>query len=222
MVAMARMKDKQYSLALVDPPYGIGQDWKKRNNNKDRFSPTSYRNEKIPTCGYFKELMRVSTNQIIWGYNYFTRHLGPTNYLIIWDKQSSNNDVVKYSKCEVAYTSIKIPANLVSVPWDGYRMGKETGTRKIHPHQKPIELYAWLLKNYAKPGDKILDTHLGSGSSAIAAYEMGFDFTGYEIDAEYFQAAKGRLDRHMKQERLFEPIPTKWKQTEQSLLEAMA
>jgi site-specific DNA-methyltransferase (adenine-specific) len=199
MEAMKLMSDKAYELAIVDPPYGIGQDWKKRNNNKERYKQTSYKNEKIPNRKYFKELMRISTNQIIWGYNYYTKYLGPTNYLIVWDKQSNNNDVFKYSKCEIAYTSVKIPANLISIPWDGYRMGAETGIRKIHPHQKPVSLYKWLLQHYAKSGDKILDTHLGSGSIAIACDILGFDLDGYEVDGDYFKAASERLEHHRKQ-----------------------
>lgn len=135
----------------------------------------------------------MSQDVIIWGYNYFTSILGSTNYLIIWDKQSNNNTVFKYSKAEIAYTTKKIPANIISIPWDGYRMGKETGQKKIHPHQKPVDLYAWLLSNYAKPGDKIFDSHLGSGSSRIAAYKMGFDFYGTEIDKEYFDAQETRF-----------------------------
>jgi len=200
MVAMASMKDKEYDLAIVDPPYGIGQDWKKRTGNRTNlFKETSYKNKSIPSKKYFKEIFRISKNQIIWGYNYYTKYLGSTNYLIVWDKMSSNNTVFHYSKCEIAYTSIRIPANLISLQWDGYRMGSETGVVKIHPHQKPVALYQWLLKNYAKQGDKILDTHLGSGSSAIAADIMGFDFTGYEIDKDYYEAALDRFNRHKQQ-----------------------
>lgn len=164
MEYMKSIPDKFFDLAVVDPPYGIGQDWKKRNKGAI-YHETSYKNNNCPDKRYFEELKRVSKDVIIWGYNYFTEILGSTNYLIIWDKQSNNNSVFKYSKVEIAFTTKRIPANLVSIPWDGYRMGIETGQRKIHPHQKPISLYAWLYKNYAKPGDKILDTHLGSGSS---------------------------------------------------------
>jgi site-specific DNA-methyltransferase (adenine-specific) len=189
---MKTLQDNAFDLAIVDPPYGIGKDWQKRNKGAT-FADTTYTNNCIPDKNYFKELFRVSKNQIIWGYNYFTDILGSTNYIIVWDKQSNNNQVFKYSKCEIAFTSIHIPANLVSIPWDGYRMGKETGHKKIHPHQKPIALYEWLLQYYAKNGDRILDTHLGSGSSRIACYNKGFDFVGCEIDKTYFDLQEERF-----------------------------
>ena len=198
---MRNIPDNFFDLAIVDPPYGIGEDWKKRNNWY-KFKDTSYKNSPIKDASYFDELKRISKDQIIWGYNYYTQYLGNTNYLIVWDKMSNNNDVFKYSKCEIAYVSKKIPCNLVSIPWDGYRMGHETGKRKIHPHQKPLSLYLWILKNYAKPGDKIYDSHLGSGSSRIAAYKMGFDFYATEIDKEYFNAQ----DKRFKEECLGEII----------------
>lgn len=203
MKYMKSCSDKQFDLAIVDPPYGIGEDWKKRNKGVV-FRKTSYKNNAIPDREYFKELKRVSKNQIIFGYNYYTKYLGSTNYLIIWDKQSANNQTVRYSKCEIAYSSIKIPCNIVSIAWDGYRMGAETGQKKIHPHQKPIELYKWILKNYAKKGDTILDTHLGSGSSRIAAYDMGYDFVGCEKDAYHFAAQEKRYKDHIAQHNLFE------------------
>lgn len=184
--------DKYFDLAIVDPPYGIGEDWKKRNGRK-KYKETQYKNNRIPEKKYFEELFRISKNQIIWGYNYYTEFLGSTNYLIIWDKQSNNNQVFHYSKAEIAYTNIHIPCNLVSIPWDGYRMGHETGNKKIHPHQKPIELYEWILKNYAKQGDKILDTHTGSASSLIACHKNGFDYIGFEKDPYYYDLARKRL-----------------------------
>lgn len=192
MEYMKSIPDKFFELAVVDPPYGIGEDWKKRNKGPS-FKETTYKNDSIPSQEYFNQLFRISKDVIIWGYNYFTNILGSTNYLIIWDKVSNNNTVFKYSKAEIAFTTKRIPANFVSIPWDGYRMGKETGQKKIHPHQKPIELYAWLFDNYAKPGDKIFDSHLGSGSSRIAAYKMGFDFYGTEIDKDYFDAMERRF-----------------------------
>lgn len=192
MELMKRYPDRFFDVAIVDPPYGIGCNWKK-NKNGQVYPDTSYLNQTIPDKDYFHELFRVCKNQIIWGYNYFTDVLGATNYLIIWDKCCGNNKVMKYSKCEIAYTSFHVPANIVRVPWDGYRMGRETHIPKIHPHQKPIQLYEWLLDNYAKNGDSILDTHLGSGSSRIAAYERGFDFVGCEIDSYYYQAEEKRF-----------------------------
>lgn len=202
MEYMKGLKDKAFDLAIVDPPYGIGMDWKKRNKGAI-FSETTYTNNSIPDEAYFNELFRVSRDQIIWGYNYFVHFLGPTNYLIIWDKKSNNNSVFKYSKAEIAFTSKKIPVNIISVPWDGYRMGKETGIKKIHPHQKPIELYTRVLKEYANPGDKILDTHGGSRSLAVACYEMGFDHVSCEIDLDYHKDSVKRVANAMKQQVLF-------------------
>jgi site-specific DNA-methyltransferase (adenine-specific) len=199
MVMMARYPDKHFDLAIVDPPYGIGKDWKKRHKGGEQFVETTYKNDRIPGIAYFNELFRVSKNQIIWGYNYFTEMLGPTNYLIVWDKVSGNNKIFHYSKCEIAYTSIRIPATILSVQWDGYKMGRETGRGKIHPHQKPILLYEKLLLEYAKPGWKILDTHMGSGSIAIACHNLGFDLTACEIDETYFNAAMKRIKRHTAQ-----------------------
>jgi site-specific DNA-methyltransferase (adenine-specific) len=121
MILMARYPDKHFDLAIVDPPYGIGEDWKKRNWKKYRghkYNDTTYKNEHIPDRSYFDELARVSKNQIIFGYNYFTDILGPTNYLIVWDKVSSNNDIVLYSGAEIAYTTIKVPIKVISVQWD--------------------------------------------------------------------------------------------------------
>ena len=155
MEFMRTLPDKAFDLAVCDPPYGIGEDWKKRRKGNS-YSLGSYKNESIPAEEYFTEIQRVSKDVIVWGYNYFTQYLGSTNYLICWDKRSSDNQVVMYSKMELAYTTKKVPANLVSIPWDGYRRGKETGIAKIHPHQKPIALYEWILANYAKPGQKYL------------------------------------------------------------------
>lgn len=201
MEYMKQLPDNAFDLAIVDPPYGIGTDWKKRNKGAI-FQETSYLNESIPKHEYFDELKRVSKNQIIWGYNYYTDILGSTNYLIVWDKKSSNNQVIKYSKCEIAYTSIHIPCNIVQIEWDGYRMSGMHGKKKIHPHQKPVPLYEWLLDKYAKPGDRILDTHLGSGSSRIAAYNRGFDFVGCEIDPVYYNLQEKRFKEHSSQIRL--------------------
>lgn len=191
MEAMKEMPDKAYELAIVDPPYGIGI-----SSNPVRQMHTRKKwDDAIPDDEYFDELRRVSINQIIWGGNYFS--LPPSQGFLIWDKKQPFD--FSLAMCELAWMSFQSPAKM-------WKYSVLTEKDKIHPTQKPVRLYEWLLKNYAKPGDRILDTHLGSGSSAIAAYEMGFDFTGYEIDADYFQAAKERLERHMRQERLsFEP-----------------
>jgi site-specific DNA-methyltransferase (adenine-specific) len=213
MVGMARYPDKYFDLAIVDPPYGIGKDWKKRNKGR-AFAETSYKNQTIPGQEYFSALFRISNDVIVWGYNYYTDFLGTTNYLIVWDKVSNKNQVFHYSKAEIAYTTKKIPCNLVSIPWDGYRMGKETGNKKIHPHQKPIALYKWLLKNYAKPNDKILDTHVGSASSLIACYDMGFDAVGFEFDKEYFDMSMKRLEDFKRQPKIDEILLNEYIQGE--------
>ena len=192
MEYMRTLPDKHFTLAIADPPYGIGKDWKKRNKGAV-FADTTYNNSSRPSAEYFAELKRISQHQIIWGWNYYADLLGNTNYLIVWDKMSANNKAFHYSKCEIAYTDIHIPCNIVHIEWDGYRMGKERGKKKIHPHQKPIELYEWLLQNYAKQGDTIFDPNLGSGSSRIAAYNLGFDFIGCEIDETYFALQEQRF-----------------------------
>jgi len=206
MDLMAGYPDKHFDLALVDPPFGIGEDWKKRKSvysKKQSFIKTSYKNKEKPTKEYFDELFRVSKEQVIFGYNYFTEFLGPTNYLIIWDKLGSNNCSICYSKAEIAYTSIHIPIFVFHVEWDGFRMGRETGERKIHPHQKPVELYVKILKKYSKPGWSILDTHMGSGSSVIACHKLGLDVTACEIDPHYFKTAKKRIDAETRHVELF-------------------
>ena len=204
MDLMARFPDRHFDLAVADPPYGIGENWKKNTHTKFKYlSNTSYKNDSIPPKEYFAELSRVSKEQIIFGYNYFTEFLGPTNYLIIWDKARNNNDTNFYSEAEIAYTSIHVPLQIIRVPWDGWRMGKETKERKIHPHQKPVELYLKILRKYSKPGWHILDTHMGSGSSVVACNRLGLDITACEIDPHYFGAAKKRIDSETKNPELF-------------------
>lgn len=197
---MRSCADGEFDLAIVDPPYGIGQDWKRRVGGKD-YKESEYNNQRVGE-EYFRELKRISKEQIIWGYNYYTEFLGSTNYLIIWDKKTSNNPKLHYSKCEIAYTSKRVPCNIISLEWDGYRMGGERGVKKIHPHQKPVALYEWLLKNYAKPGDRIFDSHLGSGSSRIAAARLGFDFVGCEIDPVFYEAQERRFRDYKAQKEL--------------------
>lgn len=145
--------------------------------------------------------MRVSVSQIIWGGNYFTAHLRPSPHWIYWDKCIS--EAASFAAGELAWTSFPWAMSSVKIQWNGF-LNSEKCVR-VHPTQKPIALYKWLLQNYAKPGDSILDTHLGSGSSRIAAYDMGFDFTGYELDAEYFNASEVRFKNHISNLKLFTP-----------------
>ena len=154
----------------------------------------------MPDDLYFIELFRVSKNQIIWGANHFG-HLAPASCWVVWDKLTGDNG---YADCELAWTSFDTAVRKFTFRWQGMLQGNMSEKEeRMHPTQKPVSLYKWLLKNYAKEGDKILDTHLGSGSSRIAAYDMGFDFTGYELDKDYFEAAEKRFNQHKAQLKLF-------------------
>jgi len=188
MEYMATVPDKYFDLAIVDPPYGIGDKFKGGKTGKMNFNEIVNKDwDKVPSDEYFNELQRVSKNQIIWGGNYF--NLPPTRCFIVWDKMISED--FSLAMAELAWTSFDKLAKIykLQVPKNG----------KIHPTQKPIKLYEWLLMNYAKKGQKILDTHLGSGSSAIAAHYFGVDFVGCELDKDYFEAAKARFDMATRQ-----------------------
>jgi site-specific DNA-methyltransferase (adenine-specific) len=188
MELMARYPDKYFDLAIVDPPYGIGISSNPVRQQHDK----KQWDDNIPNEDYFKELFRLSQNQIIWGGNYFD--LPPTQGFFIWDKKQPHD--FSLAMCEYAWSSIQKPAKMWSLS-----VLKERG--KIHPTQKPVELYEWLLINNAKEGDKILDTHLGSGSIAIACHNLGFDLTACELDKDYYEAALKRLEQHKAQTRLF-------------------
>jgi site-specific DNA-methyltransferase (adenine-specific) len=193
MEAMADMPDGAYNLALVDPPYGNNDAIGIPNSKKHAATRTNYRlfHNVAPGLEYFNELKRISEQQIIWGGNFF----GLEGGYLCWDKGGT-----VFGEAELAYCSMFNSVRIYRLRWNGmiqYDMkNKET---RIHPTQKPVRLYEWLLKNYAKPGDKILDTHGGSMSIAIACDIMGFDLDLYEIDLEYFEAGKARLERHQKQ-----------------------
>jgi len=199
MEGMARYPDKYFDLAIVDPPYGINRGGqtetftKNKKHKRKHFENKGWDNE-IPNKIYFNELFRVSKNQIIWGANYYTQYLPSSMGWIFWDKGQD----LSMSDGELAYTSFQIALRRKII--NRGQLMIEGGT--IHPTQKPVALYKWLLSNYAKQGDKILDTHLGSGSSRIAAYEMGFDFTAFELDAEYYEAQEKRYKAHIAQLKL--------------------
>lgn len=187
--------DKYYSLCVCDPPYGIGN-FIPQNLPKNgiKVSPLVEWNDSIPPEDYFAELARVSERQIIWGANYYNR-FATSGGALIWHKGNINPI---FSQCEIAALSWQKRVDYVHIDWQaGFARRKEGET--IHPCQKPVALYRWLLQNYARPGDTILDTHLGSGSSAIAAWEMGYTFTGIEIDRDYFDAAVERIKKRMSQ-----------------------
>jgi len=204
---LKQCEDKQFDLAIVDPPYGIGEDGSR--NKADR--PTAkWKNPKsqvyntfddsqIPSEEYFKQLVRVSKNQIVWGGNYFTEFLPPSKGWVVWNKKA---DIKEYlSMAELAWTSFDKKVNMFDYLWAGFKKKKQV--KRIHPTQKPVDLYRWILQNYTKAGDKIIDTHLGSGSIAIACYEEGFDLVGIEIDKQYFSDANNRLELYKKQQTLF-------------------
>ena len=200
MEGMARYPDKYFDLAIVDPPYGIGAGVDNRKaietksgNNLKRLSRKGGMewDRNTPNQTYFNELKRVSKNQIIWGGNYMIENLQNTRCFIVWDKMTY---IPSMSQIELAWTSFKTHSQLIKI--------NSNQNDRIHISQKPVALYKWLLGNYAKQGDKILDTHLGSGSSRIAAYEMGFDFTGFELDKEYFEAQEKRYKAHIAQLKL--------------------
>lgn len=205
MNGLRSMPDKCMDLAICDPPYGIGEDG--RNNHtrsklakaKDYNGNCRYDNEPPPP-EYFKELFRVSKNQIIWGGNYFIQHLRDTPCFIVWDKNNGEND---FADCELAWASFTTACRKFKHTWQGMlQENMSDKEERIHPNHKPIRLYKWLLQNYAQPGNKILDTHMGSQSSRIAAYQMGFDYYGWEIDKEYFEAGNKRFKEQTAQLKL--------------------
>ena len=196
--AMAKMPDNAYDLAIVDPPYGI--DWMSQVQNPNTGKNWKiYENKKwdksIPSFDYFTELFRVSKNQIVWGGNYMTCFLPPSPCWVIWDKMQEFSGAV----FEMAWTSFVSPAKAFRLS----RVQAYTNQDKIHPTQKPVALYKWLLHNYAKEGDKILDTHGGSMSIAIACHDMGFDLDLWELDPEYYEKGVERFNRHKAQLRMF-------------------
>jgi len=198
MNAMRDFPDKYFELAIVDPPYNIVSQQKRGIGSRiDKSGKMNNWNHKKPNSEYFAELFRVSKFQIIWGANNFT--MPESEYFIIWDKEQT---VDNFASLEYAWTNVRRPAKAFK-----YSIHQHNATKgdKIHPTMKPVALYKWLLSNYAKPGDKILDTHLGSGSSRIAAWDMGFDFYGYELDAGYFAAMEARFKAHVSKPVLFAP-----------------
>lgn len=208
MEYMRTLPDKTFDLAVVDPPYGIGESGK---NNKSRtklakaqdYKPFAGLDKSPPNKECFLELARVSKNQIIFGANHFADKLPhpASSCWIVWDKENGGND---FADCELAYTSFRTAVRIFRFRWQGMIQGNmKHKENRIHPTQKPVSLYAWIFNHYAKPGDKILDTHLGSGSSRIAAYDAGLDFVGCEIDKYYFKAQEERFAEYTAQCSLF-------------------
>ena len=200
MEVMKTFNDKQFDLAIVDPPYGLGIDGQKESvcknpkHNRKEHKQKDWDNE-VPTSNYFQELRRVSVNQIIWGSNYFVKHLLATKGWVVWYKGQQG---LTMSDCELAYTSFDSPTRVVTI-----NRAQLIQQRTFHPTEKPIKLYKWLLQNYAKEGDTILDTHFGSLSIGIACHDMKFDLTAIELDKDYYEQAKQRLINHQRQLTLF-------------------
>jgi site-specific DNA-methyltransferase (adenine-specific) len=196
MKLMARYEDNHFDLAIVDPPYGININvsmGRRKGDKKSDYHKFAGNDSSIPSFEYFKELKRVSKNQIIWGGNYMTEHLSPSSCWLLWDKGFSED--VTFAQFEMAWTSFKSSAK----KYDKH----PNQLNRIHPTQKPTSLYEWIIMRYAKEGDKILDTHLGSGSIAIACHNLGFDLTACELDKEYYNAAMERIERHKQQLTMF-------------------
>lgn len=213
MKLMGRYPDNYFDLAIVDPPYGIGHDavgMGNRKSNSPKFKNYKGKQwkggnwDKHPSSiEYFLELTRVSKNYFIWGANHFIERIPNANSpcWVVWYKNGQNPNSTN-ADCELALGSFKTSVKYFRYDWSGFG-AVNSGEEKIHPTQKPVKLYEWLLLNYAKEGDKILDTHLGSGSIAIACHNLHFDLTACELDKDYFDAAMKRIDNHTKQQRLF-------------------
>ena len=203
MVMMKRYEDNYFDLAIVDPPYGIDANLKRGDTGKNKhIKQKDYHvgdwDSGIPSKEYFKELKRVSKNQIIWGGNYFLDYLNNTSCMIVWDKVNGTN---YYADCELAWTSFNTSVRKFEWRWHGFLQQNMANKQdRIHPTEKPIALYEWILMNYAKEGDKILDTYRGSASLDIACHNLGFDLVTCELDKDYFNDGNKRLKQHQNQQ----------------------
>jgi|TARA_B110001450_G_C17492137_1_gene428776 site-specific DNA-methyltransferase (adenine-specific) len=206
MELMSRYEDNHFDLAIVDPPYGIDVGNQSQGKGGGVAKKIDYTvkdwDKSSPDLEYFKELKRVSKNQIIWGANHFINKIPfGSPCWIVWDKVNGGTD---FADCELAYTSFKTAVRKISWRWSGMlQQDMKNKEIRIHPTQKPVKLYEWLLMNYAKEGDKILDTHLGSGSIAIACHNLKYDLTACELDKEYYEAAMKRIEKHKQQLTMF-------------------
>ena len=209
MEGMAQFPDKYFSLAIVDPPYGIGEDGRKTarrcvpsvkwKNPKPKPYKLGGWDNNSPDKIYFNELFRISKDQIIWGANYFISKIPfDSSCWIIWDKLNGESD---QADCEIAWTSFKSAIRKFEYLWSGFKMKEYVN--KIHPTQKPVQLYKWILHKYAKPDFKIIDTHAGSCSSVIAFFDYGCDWIAFEKDKDYYEAASKRIEIHKQQLKLF-------------------
>ena len=206
MEGMKEFPDKFFDLAIGDPPYGIGESGRKNHTRSKMARSKKYpaftgNDEKPPDAGYFKELLRVSKNQIIWGANHFISMIPYDSHCwIVWDKDNGNTD---FADCELAWTSFNTAVRKFKYKWQGMlQENMAAKEERIHPTQKPVALYTWLLNKYAKPGFKILDTHVGSASSLIACYRAGLEYWGFETHKGYYQKATERLETEKAQMRM--------------------
>lgn len=201
MDGMKEFPDGYFDLAIVDPPYGIKQGGDANHTRSVIATSKNYHtfdDGQAPDKDYFDELRRVSKNQIVFGANHFIDKIPiPSPCWVVWDKENGKND---FADCELAWTSFDKAVRKFSFRWQGMLQGDmKNKERRIHPTQKPVALYKWLLNNYAKQGDKILDTHVGSASSLIACEDMGFDYVGFEIDKTFYNESRERLESHKTQ-----------------------
>ena len=213
LLYMRQCEDKQFDWAIVDPPYGINFDGnttvKGKGGKSNTFTNKQHHEKKgwdtcRPTPEYFAELQRISKNQIVWGGNYFADLLPPKKGWIFWDKKITNANNMNFSDGELAWTSSDGILRRFTYDWIGFGyLNNPQKEKKIHPTQKPVYLYKWLLTNYAKDGDKIFDSHFGSLSIGIACDDLGFDLEACEIDKDYFEAGKKRLDLARRQIKMF-------------------
>jgi site-specific DNA-methyltransferase (adenine-specific) len=207
MEYMKTLPDKVFDLAIVDPPYGIGEDGSTNHTrgllakSKD-YKPFAGNDTDSPPKEYWDELFRISKNQIVWGANHFISKIPfDSSCWIVWDKDNGDTD---FADCELAWTSFKSAVRRYRFRWQGMlQENMKNKEDRIHPTQKPVQLYKWLLLTYGKTGDRVLDTHLGSGSSAIAAHQLNFDFLGLEKDSHYYEAAQKRFKEQTMQQSLF-------------------
>jgi len=201
LVGMKEYFDNYFDLAIVDPPYGINIVNKTKNFSAKLFTDGNNWDDSIPDESYFSELFRISKNQIIWGANYFLDYLGKTKCMIIWDKYNTNKG--RFADGEIAWTSFDKPTRIATYEWlRWYQPNMKNKQIRIHPTQKPLELYDWLLSEYSHKEDVILDTHVGSQSSRISAYKLGRDFVGFEIDEKYFADGNKRFLNYSSQQKL--------------------
>ena len=210
MEYMHELEDNAFDLAIVDPPYGIGESGATNHTRgklaqAKQYKPFAGQDKEAPKTEYFEELQRISKNQIVWGANHFIDRISKGSPCwVVWDKQNGQSD---FADCELAWTSFKTAVRRFKFQWAGMLQGDmKNKEHRIHPTQKPVKLYEWLLNNYAKPGQRILDTHLGSGSSAIAAHYFGVEFVGCELDPDYFEAAVNRIRKQTKQIDMFQEV----------------